>query len=70
MLYLLLQVIIECVSQRLIWTRGGGALSSNGLLGMCRWMGHIFTTRQTIMGSPFQALSIELLERGRTFSGH
>ena len=46
-----------------------GALPSNGLIGMWRWMGHIFTTRLTIMGSPFQALSIELLEWGRTFLG-
>ena len=30
----------------------GGALPSNGLLGMCRWMGSHFTTGLTIMGSP------------------
>ena len=47
---------------------GGGALLSNGLLGMCRWMGsHFHDSTDYIMGSPFQAFSIELLEWGRTF---
>ena len=47
-----------------------GALPSNGLLGMCRWKGSYFhDSGLTIMGSPSQAFSIELLEWGRTFSG-
>ena len=46
-----------------------GALPSNGLLGMCRWMGFIFMTGLTLMGSPFQTFSTELPEWGRTFSG-
>ena len=33
---------------------GGGALPSNRLMGMCRWMGRIFTTGLTIMGLHFQ----------------
>ena len=47
----------------------GGALSSNGYWGCVAGWGRIFTTRLTIMGSPFQAFSIELLEWGRTFTG-
>ena len=40
-----------------------------GYWGCAAGWGRIFTTRLTIMGSPFQAFSIELLEWGRTFSG-
>ena len=32
---------------------GGGALPSNKFMGMCRWMGRIFTTGLTIMGLQF-----------------
>ena len=34
---------------------GGGALPINGLMAMCGWMGRIFTTGLTIVGSPFEA---------------
>ena len=44
------------------WTsipsRGGGVLPSNGLLDAAGW-GRIFTTGLIIMGSSFQAFSIE-----------
>ena len=40
-----------------------------GYWGCTGGWGRIFTTRLTIMGSPFQAFSIEILEWGRTFSG-
>ena len=42
----------------------GMATPSNGLLncGCASGWGRIFTTGLTIMGSPFQAFSIELLE--------
>ena len=33
---------------------GGGVLPCKRLMGMCRWMGSIFTTGVTIMGSHFQ----------------
>ena len=33
---------------------GGGVLSHKRLMGMCRWMGRIFTTGLTINGSRFQ----------------
>ena len=32
----------------------GGVLPCKRLMGMCRWMGSIFTTGVTIMGSHFQ----------------
>ena len=42
----------------------GEALASNGLLGCAAGWGRIFTTRLTIMGSPFQKFSTELLDWG------
>ena len=33
---------------------GGGVLSHKRLMGMCRWMGSLFTTGVTIMGMHFQ----------------
>ena len=45
---------------------GGGALPSNRLMGMCRWMGSHFHHWINYSGVAF---SIELLEWGRTFSG-
>ena len=45
---------------------GGGALPSNRLMGMCRWMGSHFHYWIDYNGVAF---SIELLEWGRTFSG-
>ena len=45
---------------------GGGALTSNRLMGMCRWMGSHFHDWIDYNGVPF---SIELLEWGRIFSG-
>ena len=47
----------------------GGHSLVMGYWGCAAGWGRIFTTRLTIMGSPFQAFSIELLEWGRTFSG-
>ena len=44
----------------------GGALSSNRLRGMCRWMGWHFHDWTDYNGVAF---SIELLEWGRIFSG-
>ena len=44
---------------------GGGVLLSNGLMGMCRWMGSHFHDSFDYNGVAF---SIELLEWGRTFS--
>ena len=46
--------------------RGGGALPSNRLMGMCRWMGSHFHDWIDYNGVAF---SIELLEWGRIFSG-
>ena len=45
---------------------GGGALPSNRLMGMCRWMGSHFHDWIDYNGVAF---SIELLEWGRIFSG-
>ena len=45
---------------------GGGALPSNRLMGMCRWMGSHFHDWIDYNGVVF---SIELLEWGRIFSG-
>ena len=45
---------------------GGGALPSNRLMGMCRWMGSYFHDWIDYNGVAF---SIELLEWGRIFSG-
>ena len=45
---------------------GGGALPSNRLMGMCRWMGLHFHDWIDYNGVAF---SIELLEWGRIFSG-
>ena len=45
---------------------GGGALPSNGLMGMCRWMGSHF---QDWIDYNRVAFSTELLEWGRIFSG-
>ena len=44
----------------------GGALPSNRLMGMCRWMGSHFHDWIDYNGVAF---SIELLEWGRIFSG-
>ena len=44
----------------------GGVLPSNGLMGMCRWMGSHFHAWNDYNGVAF---SIQLLEWGRTFSG-
>ena len=44
----------------------GGALPSNRLMGMCRWMGSHF---HDWIGYNGVAFSIELLEWGRIFSG-
>ena len=57
---------ISCGSK--LKSRGGHSLVM-GYWGCAAVWGHIFTTRLTIMESPFQAFSIELLEWGRTFSG-
>ena len=46
--------------------RGGGALPSNRLMGMYRWMGSHFHDWIVYNGVVF---SIELLEWGRIFSG-
>ena len=48
---------------------GGGHSLVMGYWGCAAGWGRIFTTQLTIMWSPFQAFSIELLEWGRTFSG-
>ena len=45
---------------------GGGALPSNKLMGMCRWMGSHFHDWIDYNGVAF---STELLEWGRIFSG-
>ena len=45
---------------------GGGALPSNRLMGMCRWMGSHFHDWMDYNGVAF---STELLEWGRIFSG-
>ena len=45
---------------------GGGALPSNRLMGMCRWMGSHFHDCIDYNGVAF---SKELLEWGRIFSG-
>ena len=45
---------------------GGGALPSNRLMGMCRWMGWHFHDWTDYNGVAF---SIELLEWGRIFLG-
>ena len=45
---------------------GGGALPSDRLMGMCRWMGSHFHDWLDYNGVAF---SIELLEWGRIFSG-
>ena len=45
---------------------GGGLLPSNRLMGMCRWMGSHFHEWIDYNGV---AISIELLEWGRIFSG-
>ena len=45
-------------------TRPGGHSLVMGYWGCAAGWGHIFTTRLTIMGSPIQAFSIELLEWG------
>ena len=37
--------------------RGAGVLPYKRLMGMCRWMGRIFTTGLTIMGSHFQRVT-------------
>ena len=47
-------------------TPGGGALPSNRLMGMCRWMGSHFHDWIDYNGVAF---STELLEWGRIFSG-
>ena len=46
--------------------RGGGALPSNRVMGMCRWIGSHFHDWIDCNGVAF---SIELLERDRIFSG-
>ena len=46
-------------------SRGGGALPSNRLMGMCRWMGSHFHYWIDYNGVAF---SMELLEWGRIFS--
>ena len=45
---------------------GGGVLPSKRLLGMCHWMGSHFQNWTNYDGVTFL---VELLERGRTFSG-
>ena len=52
-----------------VTTTPGGHSPVMGYWGCAAGWGRIFTTRLTIIGSPFQAFSIELLEWGRTFSG-
>ena len=49
--------------------RGGEALTSNGLQGVCHWMGSHFYDWTDNTGSPFQALLIEFLEWSRTPGG-
>ena len=51
---------------RWCYTRGGGTLPSNRLMGMFRWMGSYFHDWIDYNGVAF---SIELLEWGRIFSG-
>ena len=47
----------------------GGHFLKMGYWGCAAGQGRICTTGLTIMGSPFQAFSIELQRWGRTFSG-
>ena len=44
---------------------GGGALPSNRIIGMCRWMGYLHDW----IDYDGVAFSVELLEWGRIFSG-
>ena len=48
---------------------GWGHFLVMGYWGCASGCGHIFATGLTIVGSPFQTFSVELLEWGYTFSG-
>ena len=64
-LWILFTLTVETVRARVTYCRGG-VISSNRLMGMCRWMGSHFHSWIDYNGVPF---SLELLEWDRTFSG-
>ena len=50
-------------------TRGGGALPSNGLLGMCRWMGSHFHNLTDYNGVTFSSIFNRVTGMGSHFFG-
>ena len=61
-------VVLFLILLTVVHGEGGHSLVM-GYWGCAAGWGRIFMARLTIMGSPFQAFSIELLEWCHTFSG-
>ena len=61
--------ITRTITQVNIFTRGGGALPSNGLLGMCRWMGSHFHDSTDYNGVAFSSIFNRVTRMGSHFFG-